>query len=84
MAAAGVLMRTLQEWMDHRDLAPTQRYADYAPNEREVEMVDRAFGEGIDGLWAVLFPWLWIIGRTRRAIRSDASLAARHPASANL
>jgi integrase len=43
MAAAGVPMRTLQEWMGHRDLATTQRYADYAPNEREVEMVDRAF-----------------------------------------
>jgi hypothetical protein len=39
-------MRTLQEWMGHRDLATTQRYADYAPNEREVEMVDQAFGEG--------------------------------------
>ncbi len=49
MAAAGVPMRTLQEWMGHRDLATTQRYADYAPNEREVEMVDRAFGDGIDG-----------------------------------
>lgn len=42
MAAAGVPMRTLQEWMGHRDMATTQRYADYAPNEREVEMVDRA------------------------------------------
>jgi hypothetical protein len=30
--------------MGHRDLATTQCYADYAPNEREVEMVDRAFG----------------------------------------
>lgn len=49
MAAAGVPMRTLQEWMGHRDLATTQRYTDYAPNEREVEMVDRAFGEGADG-----------------------------------
>ena len=45
MAAAGVPMRTLQEWMGHRDLATTQRYVDYAPNEREVEMVDRAFGD---------------------------------------
>lgn len=45
MAAAGVPMRTLQEWMGHRDMATTQRYADYAPNEREVEMVDRAFGD---------------------------------------
>jgi integrase len=43
MAAAGVPMRTLQEWMGHRDIATTQRYADYSPNEREVEMVDRAF-----------------------------------------
>jgi integrase len=38
-------MRTLQEWMGHRYLATTQRYADYAPNECEVEMVDRAFGD---------------------------------------
>lgn len=45
MAAAGVPMRTLQEWMGHRDIATTQRYADYAPNEREVEMVDRAFAD---------------------------------------
>jgi integrase len=43
MAAGGVPMRTLQEWMGHRDIATTQRYVDYAPNEREVEMVDRAF-----------------------------------------
>jgi len=48
MAAAGVPMRTLQEWMGHRDIGTTQRYADYAPNEREVEMVDRAFrGPGL-------------------------------------
>lgn len=36
---------TLQEWMGHRDIATTQRYVDYAPNEREVEMVDRTFGD---------------------------------------
>src|SRR6202000_2819886 len=30
MAAAGVPMRTLQEWMGHRDIETTQRYADYA------------------------------------------------------
>ena len=33
MAAAGVPMRTLQEWMGHRDLATTQLYADYAPSD---------------------------------------------------
>lgn len=29
----------------HRDITTIQRYADYAPNDREVEMVDRAFGD---------------------------------------
>jgi integrase len=43
MAAAGVPMRTLQEWMGHRDLATTQIYADYAPSTREAEMVAAAF-----------------------------------------
>ena len=42
-AAAGVPMRTLQEWMGHRDIETTQRYADYAPNEHERELVARAF-----------------------------------------
>jgi integrase len=43
MAAAGVPLRTLQEWMGHRDLATTQIYADYAPSAREAEMVAAAF-----------------------------------------
>jgi integrase len=46
MAAAGVPPRTLQEWMGHRDLATTQRYADYAPSAHEAEMVAAAFGRG--------------------------------------
>lgn len=47
MAATGeVPMRTLQEWMGHRDLATTQIYADYAPSGREGEMVARAFARG--------------------------------------
>jgi integrase len=45
MAAARVPMRTLQEWMGHRDLQTTLIYADYVPNEREVAMVDRAFSD---------------------------------------
>jgi site-specific recombinase XerD len=32
MATAGVPMRRLQEFMGHRDIETTQRYADYAPN----------------------------------------------------
>jgi integrase len=44
MAAAGVPMRTLQEWMGHRDIETTQRYADYAPSAHEAELVATAFG----------------------------------------
>jgi integrase len=43
MAAAGVPLRTLQEFMGHRDLTTTQIYADYAPSAREAEMVAAAF-----------------------------------------
>ena len=43
MAAAGVSMRTLQEWMAHRDIATTQLYADYATSAREAELVAAAF-----------------------------------------
>jgi integrase len=43
MAAAGVPMRTLQEWMWHRDFATTLVYADYAPSAHEVEWVESAF-----------------------------------------
>ena len=45
MAAAGVAMRTLQEWMGHRDFKTTLRYADYAPSAPEAEQVNRAFAE---------------------------------------
>ncbi len=47
MAAAGVPMRTLQEWMGHRDIETTQRYADYAPSAREAELVAAAFGTDV-------------------------------------
>ena len=43
MAAAGVPMRTLQEWMGHRDVTTTQRYADYAPGLEDAGLVERAF-----------------------------------------
>jgi integrase len=44
IAAAGVPMRTLQEWMGHRDYKTTLIYADYAPIAHERELVERAFG----------------------------------------
>jgi integrase len=43
MAAAGVPMRVLQEWMGHREISTTQRYADYAPSQHESELMERAW-----------------------------------------
>lgn len=43
MAAQGVPMRTLQEWMGHRDFKTTLIYADYAPSESEASWVEAAF-----------------------------------------
>jgi integrase len=43
MAGAGVPMRTLQEWMGHRDIKTTLIYADYAPSEHEAAWVEAAF-----------------------------------------
>jgi Phage integrase family len=46
MAAAGVALRTLQEWMGHRDFKTTLIYAAYQPGAGEAELVERAFGQG--------------------------------------
>jgi len=43
MAAAGVPMRTLQEWMGHASIKTTERYADFAPNRHEADLVAKAF-----------------------------------------
>jgi integrase len=43
MAAVGVPMRTLQEWMGHADFKTILIYADYSPSEREREWVEIAF-----------------------------------------
>ena len=43
MAAAGVPLRTLQEWMGHADSKTTQIYADYSPSANEAAIVDAAF-----------------------------------------
>jgi integrase len=43
MAGVGVPLRTLQEWMGHRDFKTTLIYADYQPNEHEAALVQRAF-----------------------------------------
>lgn len=36
-------LRTLQEWLGHRDFTTTLTYADYAPNPHEAELVELAF-----------------------------------------
>ena len=46
LAAQGVPMRTLQEWMGHNDIQTTQRYADYCPNPGERDVVEAAFARG--------------------------------------
>ena len=43
MAAAGVPMRTIMEWMRHADFKTSLIYADFAPSAREAEMVESAF-----------------------------------------
>jgi integrase len=52
MASVGVPMRTLQEWMGHRDFKTTLIYADYAPSGREAELMDRAFGKNLEPDWS--------------------------------
>ena len=45
VAASGeASLRTLQEWMGHRDIQTTLIYADYMPGEREQQQLDAAFG----------------------------------------
>ena len=43
MAAAGVPMRTIQEWMGHADMKTTQVYSHYSPTKHETETIDSAF-----------------------------------------
>jgi site-specific recombinase XerC len=39
----GAPLRTLQEWLGHRDFTTTLIYADYASNPHEAELVELAF-----------------------------------------
>ena len=56
MAAEGVPMRTLQEWMGHRDIATTQRYADYAPRHDERRLVQAAFAPAASDAMPIVRP----------------------------
>lgn len=43
LAGQGVPIRTLQEWMGHRDFKTTLIYVDYAPGANEAAWIDAAF-----------------------------------------
>lgn len=49
MAGAGVPIRTISEWMGHRDIKTTMIYADYSPSEHEREWVESAFARATTG-----------------------------------
>jgi len=42
-AAAGIPLRTIMEWMGHKDIKTTMVYAHYAPSEEEAKLIERAF-----------------------------------------
>jgi integrase len=70
MAAAGVPMRTLQEWMGHRDFKTTLIYADYMPSEHEADLVDRAFTRPGPDLGPNLGPILRKTASTQQEVNS--------------
>ena len=43
LAATGVPLRTIQEFMGHADMKTTQIYVHYARSEHEIQLVDHAF-----------------------------------------
>lgn len=45
LAASGVPIRDIQEWMGHEDIKTTQIYVAYEPRKHENEAVDEAFSE---------------------------------------
>ena len=45
LAAAGVPLRAIQEYLGHADLKTTQVYAHYAPAAREVDLINEAFDD---------------------------------------
>lgn len=44
LAAAGVPLVKLQEWLGHQDIATTQIYIDYQPSAQDGALIERAFG----------------------------------------
>ncbi len=49
VAGTGIAMRTLQEWMGHRDFSTTLIYADYAPSASDADLIELAFARARNG-----------------------------------
>jgi hypothetical protein len=58
--------------MGHRDLAATQRYADYAPSAREAEMVAAAFARDTNPSTNLSEPQMTSDDRSRAVERDPA------------
>ncbi len=50
LAAAGVPLVKIQEWMGHENAETTQIYVDYQPSVHDAQLVERAFGSDPFGL----------------------------------
>ncbi len=50
LAAAGVPLVKIQEWMGHENAETTQIYVDFQPSEQDGKLVERAFGSDPYGL----------------------------------
>jgi integrase len=50
LAAAGVPLVKIQEWLGHENAETTQIYVDYQPSEQDGRLVERAFGADPFGL----------------------------------
>lgn len=50
LAAAGVPLVKLKEWLGHEDIATTQIYMDYQPSDQDAVLIERAFGTDPLGL----------------------------------
>jgi len=48
-AAAGVPLRTIQEWMGHESITTTERYASHMPRKRDAALVSAAFAVPVAG-----------------------------------
>jgi hypothetical protein len=67
LAASGQPLRTIQEFLGHADAKTTQIYAQYAPSQHEVAMVNTAFSDGSDATGSNSGSKLRETGELRRA-----------------